>query len=144
MCTPFWKVIAITVCHCKKFAYMYENWKHHSAWRGVKEKELTIAVKCNNILGEVGMLRFIFINMISSVAEGIVLERRGPLPLLLESRNLRRSGISICTSFWSLLSCIPGIFPIPTQDSGIPQRITLTISWEVHVPCSPTTTPSTS
>ena len=79
-----------------------------------------------------------FITRISSVAEGIVLDRRGTLPMLLESRNLRRSGTSICASFWSLLSCIPGIFSTPTQDSGIPQRITLTISWEFHGLCSPT------
>ena len=46
-----WGDLAAAVCHCKKFA-----WKHHSAWRGVKEKELTIAVKCDNILGEGGCL----------------------------------------------------------------------------------------
>ena len=134
-----WGDLAAAVCHCKKFA-----WKHHSAWRGVKEKELTIAIKCDNILGEVGLLRLMFITRISSVAEEIVLDRRGTLPMLLESRNLRRSGTSICASFWSLLSCIPGIFSTSAQDSEIPQRITLTISWEFHGLCSPITTTSTS
>ena len=122
-----WGDLAAAVCHCKKFAYIYQNWKHHSAWRGVKKKELNIAVKYDNILGEMGLLRLMFITRISSVAEGIVLERKGPLPVLLESRNLKRSGTSVCASFWFLLSFIPGIFPTSKQDSGIPQRITLTI-----------------
>ena len=50
-----WGDLAAAVCHCKKF-----DWKHHSAWRGVKEKELTIAVKCDNILGEVGLLSHVY------------------------------------------------------------------------------------
>ena len=60
---------------------------------------MNIAVKYDNILGEMGLLRLMFITRISSVAEGIVLERKGPLPVLLESRNLKRSGTSVCASF---------------------------------------------